>query len=205
MPFLLAALTFLASTAHAFDPIGPDPSQVRPLRPASPPSRPPIPPSPPPVVIPEKAQKILSTLRAQERVLREKAVKELQALQDTYTREAKLDEAVAIRNKIREISYVVPLSQWQRPGDQDIGKVFVLEITGRREGNAVWGSAECYTSDSDPAVAAVHSGSLKPEEKRKLEFEIQEGKSSYPQSTQNGITTQPYGVWPVCYQVRRAN
>ena len=56
--------------------------------------------------------------------LRKKAVLKLKAIQDKYCREAKLDQALAIREKIKEIKGILPDPGRLQIQVTDIGKVF---------------------------------------------------------------------------------
>ena len=71
--------------------------------------------------------------------LRKKAVMKLKAIQDKYCREARLDEALAIREKIKEIKGILPDPGQLRIGPADVGKVLHFEVVGNPQG-AVWGS-----------------------------------------------------------------
>src|SRR6185436_15804587 len=87
----------------------------------------------------------------------------LKELQDKYTREAKLDEAVAIRDQIRalqippDVLITDPIPLWD--GTNRVGQVFFFRVTGSTDGS-VWGS-DLYTADSTVASVAVHAGVLK--------------------------------------------
>ena len=100
--------------------------------------------------------------KAEEQVTerRRKLVEELQKAQDRYTREAKLDEAVAIRDTIRKLKSA-HLSVRPDPGNlseyrDHEGETFYFQVTGRT-GSTIWGS-DFYTGDSSLATAAVHAG-----------------------------------------------
>lgn len=124
---------------------------------------------------------LLHTANAQ----RQQLIQSLQALQDSYCRAAKLDEALAVRNMIQQLQGQVEQSSQlpepetfhaatatQKPASPDplenvriqnhsIGSVVYLRVTGNPQG-AVWGGADgVYTSDSFAAMAAMHGGFLK--------------------------------------------
>ncbi|MEZ6056037.1 MAG: LCCL domain-containing protein [Planctomycetaceae bacterium] len=74
-------------------------------------------------------------------------------------------------------------------------------VTGRTSG-FVWGSS-VYTNDSDLGTAAVHAGLLKPGESAIIQVELLSGRESYDSTTQNGISTRPYGSWSGSIVLRR--
>lgn len=133
---------------------------------------------------------------------RGKAIRELEILLDRYTKAGKLDEAVATRDRIRDLKGVLAASSWKAPTDADIGHMVSVVVTGSTAGGQVWGVGP-YTSDSDPSVAAVHDGIVKPGERAELTIEIMPGRPSYESSTRNGVTTQAYGSWSPSYRFAR--
>jgi LCCL domain-containing protein len=80
-----------------------------------------------------------------------------------------------------------------------VGKVFVFRVTGAARGN-IWGTGT-YTSDSMLAVAAVHAGVLKVGQTGTVTVRIVAGLNAYVGSTQNGVTTRPYGPWSAAYEI----
>ena len=144
--------------------------------------------------------------------LREELIGRLRALQDRYTKAGQLDEAVAIRDRIRAIQRdggpgiaVEPLAD---PGNltayrpHPAGQSFYFTVTGSTEGT-IWGSG-VYTDDSPLAVAAVHAGVLAPGEKGIVRVTILPGQESYDGSTRNGVTSDSYGSWQGSYRVESA-
>lgn len=85
---------------------------------------------------------------------------------------------------------------------QRIGDSVAVTITGSTDGS-VWGDA-VYTSDSNLAAAAVHSGLLRPDETAVLVVDIVDGLNRYTGSTRNGVTTLSYGTWSVAYRFQAA-
>ena len=91
-------------------------------------------------------------------------VESLRRMQEGYARDGKLDEALAIRVRVRQLRGDL-LGVRTDPGNltefnvEDIGRVLLFEVTGRTEGS-VWGT-DLYTTDSRLATAAVHSGALR--------------------------------------------
>jgi hypothetical protein len=139
----------------------------------------------------------------QERRLR--LIDELQKAQDRYTREAKLDEAVAIRDTIRKLKTAhLPVRPY--PGSlyefrQFEGQTLYFEVTGRI-GGSVWGS-DVYTGDSDLATAAVHAGAVAIGQTAVLEVQIQPSQPQYVSTTRNGVTSSGWGSYPFSYTVKR--
>lgn len=134
--------------------------------------------------------------------LRDKAILKLKALQDKYCREAKLDQALAIREKIKEIKGILPDPGQLRIQVTDIGKVFHFEVVGNPQG-AVWGT-EVYTSDSRLAAVAVHAGLLQPGQKGIIKVRVLPGQKSYKGTTANGVTSRNWGKWTVSFTVEKS-
>jgi hypothetical protein len=164
--------------------------------------------------LPPEAQAVLSTYEKKAQAIREKAeretqphldkaIAELQALQDQYCQQKKLDEAVAIRDRIRQLRGVQSDPGALRVTEADIGKTMLFEVTGTTSG-AVWGT-EVYTSDSHVGTAAVHQGLLKPGEKAVVRVKVIPGQASYLGSTKNGVTSTSYGAWGVSFVLGRAS
>jgi hypothetical protein len=133
--------------------------------------------------------------------LRKKAVEKLKVLQDKYCREARLDEALAIRDKIKEIKGIRPDPGQLRIESDDIGKVLHFEVVGDHQGT-VWGS-EVYTSDSRLAAAAVHAGVLKPGQKGVVTVRILPGQQIYRGTAANGVTSRDWGKWNLSFTVEK--
>jgi hypothetical protein len=133
--------------------------------------------------------------------LRDRAVQKLKALQDKYCREARLDEALAIREKIKEIKGILPDPGRLQIQVTDIGKVFHFEVVGNPQG-AVWGT-EVYTSDSFLAAAAVHAGVLQNGQKGIVKVRVIPGQKSYQGSVANGVTSRNWGKWNLSYTVEK--
>jgi hypothetical protein len=163
--------------------------------------------------LPAEAAAVLSTYEKRALAIREKAdretqphldkaIAELQALQDLYCQQKKLDEAVAIRDRIRQLRNIQPDPGALHVSEADIGKTMLFEVTGTTSG-AVWGT-EVYTSDSNVGTAAVHQGLLKPGEKAVLRVKVIPGQASYLASTKNGVTSTTFGAWGVSFVLGRA-
>lgn len=95
---------------------------------------------------------------------RDRAIAELEKVKEQYCKDAKLDEALAVRDMIRQTRSGRPaIKALPDPGTLvghrgNVGKSFYFEVTGSNTGS-VWG-ADIYTDDSSLATAAVHAGVL---------------------------------------------
>ncbi len=82
-----------------------------------------------------------------------------------------------------------------------VGVVFAFRVTGAVHGS-VWGTGT-YTSDSTLATAAVHAGLLKVGQTGIVKVQVVPAQGAYQGSTQNGVTSSPYGPWHGSYQFIR--
>lgn len=133
----------------------------------------------------------------------EKLIAELKPLQVAYAKEGQLDEALAIREQIRQLKGhqggAAP-----DPGNlvglhTQIGKSFLFDVTGATDG-AVWGT-DVYTSDSTLAVAAFHAGKVRPGERKMVRVSIVQPPPGFQGSTRNGVSSAAYGPYPGAYRV----
>lgn len=130
----------------------------------------------------------------------------LQGLQDDYTRRAKLDEAVAIRDVIRQLK-AAHLKPLPNPGSMSqytnrIGETFYFEVVGQVSSSA-WGT-EVYTYDSDIATAAVHMGVLKPGQRGIVKVTMVTSPEPHRASTLNGVTSSNWGPYSASFTIERA-
>jgi hypothetical protein len=137
----------------------------------------------------------------------EKTLSGLQKLQDSYCRDAKLDEAVAVRNVIRGFldggNAALPDPGNLAPPETDIGKVFYYSVTGAAAGGAIYGS-DVYVPGSTLSMAAVHAGVLKEGQRGVVKVTVLAGQQTYAAATRNGITSNAYGASTVSFKVERA-
>jgi hypothetical protein len=137
----------------------------------------------------------------------DKVVVELKKVQDAYCREAKLDEAVAVRDLIRGIrtgaANVLPDPGYVNNQATDIGKVFYYEVTGINSTESIYGT-DVYTTGSHLGMAAVHCGLLKAGQKGVVKVTILPGQANYTASTRHAITSYAYGQWGVSFKVERS-
>ena len=134
-------------------------------------------------------------------------VDSLRKMQEAYARDGKLDEALAIRARIRQLRSDL-LGVRLDPGNltefavADAGRVVLFEVVGRTDGS-VWGS-DAYTADSRLGTASVHAGVLREGERGLVRVTILDGEAQlYQGSTQHGVTSYDYGGYPVAYRVER--
>ena len=148
-----------------------------------------------------RARKIRAKAESEIDKLRDEALLKLKPLQDRFTKEGKLDEALAIRGQVRRLNRVQPDPGVLRAGENDIGKSFYFEVLGDVKGS-LWGT-DTYTTDSTLASAAVHAGVLKPGEKGVVKVTIMPGEPSYQGSTRNGVSSSPWGAWKCSFSVEK--
>lgn len=131
----------------------------------------------------------------------------LRRLQEAYAREGKLDEALAIRARVRQLRGDL-LGVRPDPGNltdftaADAGRVVLVEVVGNPDGS-VWGT-DVYTSDSRLAAAAVHAGILREGERGLVRVTLVDGDGLFYQgSLRHGVTTFDYGPYPLAYRLER--
>lgn len=132
---------------------------------------------------------------------------QLREFQQRYTREGLLDEALAIRARVRQLRGDL-LGVRPDPGTlteftaEDAGRTILLEVVGRADGS-VWGT-DVYTADSRLATAAVHVGAVREGERGLVRVIIVDGADrTYVGSDRNGVVTFDYANYPVAYRVER--
>lgn len=144
---------------------------------------------------------------------KEKTLAELQKLQDTYCRDAKLDEAVAVRSVIRGFLDGGASAVRADPGnlahpESDIGKVFYYNVIGYNVKDAtatgaIYGS-DVYVPGSTLSMVAVHAGVLKEGQHGIVKVTVLAGQQGYAATTRNGITSNAYGAATSSFKVERA-
>lgn len=132
---------------------------------------------------------------------------QLRELQQRYVREGLLDEALAIRARVRQLRGDL-LGVRPDPGlltefsAADAGRTALIEVTGRTDAT-VWGT-DVYTADSRLAVAAVHAGAVREGERGLVRITIVDGTNQgYVGSERNGIVSFDYANYPVAYRVEK--
>jgi hypothetical protein len=132
---------------------------------------------------------------------------QLRALQQRYTREGLLDEALAIRARVRQLRGDV-LGVRPDPGTlsefsaTDAGRTVLFEVVGRTDGS-LWGT-DVYTSDSRLATVAVHAGLVREGERGLVRVTIVDGADrTYAGSERNGVTSYDYGAYPTAFRIEK--
>jgi hypothetical protein len=131
----------------------------------------------------------------------------LKALQTEHLLAGHLDEALAIRARMRslrgDLSGIKPdpgnLSDYP---SADIGKSYLFDIIGNSTDN-VWGHG-LYTGDSSLSTAAVHAGVLRDGERGVVRVTLVDGSESVFESVERyGISSLEYGNYTVAFTVER--
>ncbi|MBN9121837.1 MAG: hypothetical protein J0I06_22305 [Planctomycetes bacterium] len=132
---------------------------------------------------------------------------QLRELQQKYVREGLLDEALAIRARVRQLRGDL-LGVRPDPGTltefsaADAGRTVLFEVVGRTDGSA-WGT-DVYTADSRLAVAAVHAGAVREGERGLVRVTIADGADrNYAGTDRNGVVTFDYANYPVAFRLER--
>jgi hypothetical protein len=135
-------------------------------------------------------------------------IDQIKPLQCEQLKAGKLDEALAIRDAIRQIRGMV-INALPDPGNllgyQDkVGQEYVFEVVGAAQG-PLWGS-DPYTLDSMLACAAVHAGVLAAGHKGNVRAAIQDTSdmSHFEGTQRNGVTSYPWGPYPAGYRLSKA-
>jgi hypothetical protein len=132
---------------------------------------------------------------------------QLKGMQAEFMKEGKLDEALAVRNRLRglrsDLFGVKPdpgnLTEF---GSADYGKTLVFEVVGSADGN-IWGT-DVYTGDSRLAVAAVHSGAVRVGERALVRVTLSSGNErTFDGSERYGIRSLDYGNYSLAFRVER--
>lgn len=168
--------------------------------------------------LPDEAQRLVTQLQNREAAIRarleaelqpewQQVIQQLQALQDRFTREGKLDEAVAVRAQVRALRAKLP-GVLPDPGSLmayrgQNGKSLMFHVVGSLDG-VVYGNGT-YTDDSDLATAVVHAGLVRPGESIVVRVTILPGQDVYEASTRHGVTTYGYRSWSGSYRVESAD
>jgi ElaB/YqjD/DUF883 family membrane-anchored ribosome-binding protein len=131
----------------------------------------------------------------------------LKEMQCEFLKEGKLDEALAVRNRLRamrsDLFGVKPdpgnLTEF---GSGDYGKCLLFEVVGSTDGN-IWGT-DSYTADSRLSVAAVHAGAVRVGERALVRVTLQDGSSDvHSGSDRYGIRSLDYGNYTLAFSVER--
>jgi hypothetical protein len=131
----------------------------------------------------------------------------LRAMQERYAREGLLDEALAIRARVRQLRSDL-LGVRPDPGNMsdfvsdDAGRVLMFEVVGQTEGS-VWGT-DVYTGDTRLSAAAVHAGLLREGERGLLRVTLLDGDGiAFEGSPRHGVLSFDYAHYPLAYRIER--
>jgi hypothetical protein len=134
-------------------------------------------------------------------------VETLRGLQERYARDGKLDEALAIRARVRQLRADL-LGVRADPGNLaqlgagDFGRPLLFEVVGRTDGS-VWGT-DVYTADSRLAAAAVHAGVVRDGERGLVRARLDPGDGTeFVGSVRNGVTSFDFANYPVAMRLER--
>lgn len=137
----------------------------------------------------------------------EQCIDSLQQIQDSLTKAGKLDEAVAIRERIKKLRNgaigVLPAPADMSVYRGQVGKVLHFEVVGSADAN-VYGT-DIYSDDSPLTTAAVHAGVIKAGEKGVVKVTIMPGQASFRGTTRNGVTSIGWPAYPGAYKVEAAS
>lgn len=155
---------------------------------------------------------------------RHQLIQSLQMLQDAYCRNAQLDEALAVREMIRELQsqseranllpppndavYAVPPLPSEPVTSDDLrslrgqhAAVVYRRVTGQITGSVWGGENRVYTDDSTLSTAAVHAGVVAPGETAIVRITILPGQDSYAGETRHGVTSRPWDSFGGSYRI----
>lgn len=127
-------------------------------------------------------------------------------MQNTYAAQGKLDEAIAIRDQIRQLRSEA-FEVRHDPGSlrfipEDVGRTVYYQITGTDQGTAY--GTDTYTTDCSLAVAAVHAGVVKIGETAIVCVTMLEKHPRFQGSTRNGVTSLDWDYRYPAFRVHRA-
>ena len=132
----------------------------------------------------------------------------LRAIQETYTKLGKLDEALAVRANLRHLRADLlgirpdPGNLSDLSSDLD-GRTFLYEVVGRTDG-ALWGGNP-YTLDSHLGTAAVHSGLVKPGLRAVVRVTVLESEyREYVGTERRAVTSSEYNGGSRAYRLEAA-
>ena len=151
----------------------------------------------------KKVEELTAEGRDKVRARVAKVVAALKPLQVAYAKDGLLDEALAIRDQIRQLRADHADAQ-PDPGnlvgyEAQVGQSFSFSVTGQTAG-PLWGT-DVYTTDSLLACAAVHAGKVRPGERKVVRVTIVTPPPAFQGSTRNGVTSSAYGPYPGAYRV----
>ena len=132
---------------------------------------------------------------------------QLKGMQAGFLKDGRLDEALAVRNRLRalrsDLFGVKPdPGNMTDYGPTDYGKSVLFEVVGSTDGN-IWGT-DAYTGDSRVAVAAVHSGAVRVGERALVRVTLLDGSERvFDGSERYGVRSLDYGNYSLGFTVER--
>ena len=153
-------------------------------------------------ILPPEAKAVMEEHERKLKELQSATAAKLSPLLKKAIAAEELDAAVAIRALLVEFGAVAqPISHW--PAHIQVGKKYLLQVPmAQPSSTMVWGT-DVYTTDSNPHLAAIHMGLMKPGESGSLEIEILAGQESYVGSNRNGVDSKPYGQYGASMKIRK--
>jgi LCCL domain len=141
------------------------------------------------------------------RTLTQELLARIKPIQDKYAKDGMLDEALTIRERIRQMRgqafNVQPDPGHVGGNSEHYGKSFLYEVVGSTDGS-VYGT-DIYTCDASLAAACVHAGVLAPGEKGIVRVTIlPQQHPNFKPSTRNGITSLAWTSAYPAFRVARA-
>ncbi len=130
----------------------------------------------------------------------------LKPIMESYAKDGKLNEALAIRAKLKQCKQ---LSTAVRPDpgtladyEDEINRTFYFDVMGDMHG-IVWGT-EIYTADSLLATAVVHAGLLRDGERGIVKAEIVDMTGMVTVgSYRNDVTSSDWGPYPFGFKLSK--
>lgn len=144
------------------------------------------------------------TAAQQTKAAHDKLIADLEKLKVAYTKEGKLDEAVAIRDFLRTGAKQTEVITLPDPGTlttyrSEVGRVLYFDVTGTTN-RSIFGT-DIYTHDSYLSSAAVHAGVLKEHETGIVKVTILPVHSEFKGTGRNGVSSTGWNGSYDCYKV----
>ena len=160
-------------------------------------------------VVVEKLERELQEIQKkadeEAKALKEKHVSLLKELQDKYAKDGKLDEAVAVRDFVKNLQMgytALPAPANLEKYNSNVGESFYFEVMGASNGY-VYGS-DLYAANSSLAAAAVHAGAVNYGEKGIIKVTMLPGAANYLALTRNGVPSLRLTSYTSSFRVERA-
>lgn len=141
-------------------------------------------------------------------VTKRNIIRQLMIVQDKLCKEGRLDEAVKIRNYIRQTKIEKKGEVRPDPGifhggsGGKVGESILYKVKGVTSGGRIYGS-DIYTTGSHLGMTSVHSGALKKGETGIVKVTLLGRQDSYAGTTRNGIRSVAYGNYGSSFKVER--